>query len=100
MTEVVARAATRYIGVFCGRPDQVSRVRHEVARHLAGHPATDDAVLIMGSGLTMVDYVLSLLRAGHRGPITGRTVRRSAGSVTPGLWPRKRENTKRFCYRK
>jgi uncharacterized NAD(P)/FAD-binding protein YdhS len=32
--------------------------------------APNDSVLIMGSGLTMVDYVLSLLRAQHRGPIT------------------------------
>ena len=47
MTEAVAQAATRYTGVFCGRPDQVSRARHEVARYLAGHAAADDAALII-----------------------------------------------------
>jgi anti-sigma regulatory factor (Ser/Thr protein kinase) len=40
-------AATGYSGTFPGRPDQVQRARHEVARHLAGHPVTDDAVLVI-----------------------------------------------------
>ena len=47
MTEAVAPAAIRYTGVFCGRPDQVSRARHEVARYLAGHAVADDAALII-----------------------------------------------------
>ena len=38
--------ATRYEGTFGGRPDQVRRGREEVAAHLAGFPARDDAVLI------------------------------------------------------
>ncbi len=42
--------------------------------------APDDAVLIVGLELTMVDYVLSLLQAGHRGPITALSRR--------GLLPR------------
>ena len=44
-----AAQATRYRGIFPGRPEQVARVRHEVRRYLsgAGCPAavTDDAVL-------------------------------------------------------
>ena len=47
VTETVAQAVSTYTGVFRGRPDQVSRVRREVARHLAGHAAADDAVLIV-----------------------------------------------------
>jgi ANTAR domain/GAF domain/Histidine kinase-like ATPase domain len=47
VTGTVAQAASTYTGVFCGRPDQVSRVRREVAQYLAGHAAADDAVLIV-----------------------------------------------------
>jgi uncharacterized NAD(P)/FAD-binding protein YdhS len=35
----------------------------------------DGSVLILGSGLTMVDYVLSLLRDGHTGPIVAMSRR-------------------------
>jgi uncharacterized NAD(P)/FAD-binding protein YdhS len=35
----------------------------------------DHSVLILGSGLTMVDYVLSLLRDGHTGPIVAMSRR-------------------------
>jgi serine/threonine-protein kinase RsbW len=47
VTETVARAASIYTGVFCGLPDQVSRARREVARHLAEHAVADDAALIV-----------------------------------------------------
>jgi ANTAR domain-containing protein/GAF domain-containing protein/histidine kinase-like protein len=47
VTETVAQAARTYTGVFRGRPDQVSRVRREIARHLAGHAAADDAALVV-----------------------------------------------------
>ena len=40
-----ATAAT-YTGTFLGRAEEVSRVRREVARHLADCPAADEAVLV------------------------------------------------------
>ena len=39
-------AATRHTGTYPGRADQVRHVRHAIARHLAGCPAADDAILI------------------------------------------------------
>jgi hypothetical protein len=38
--------ATRFTGTYPGRPDQVQDARRAVARHLAGCPALDDAILI------------------------------------------------------
>ncbi|SHN68762.1 FAD/NAD(P)-binding protein [Bradyrhizobium erythrophlei] len=35
----------------------------------------DASVLVLGTGLTMVDYVLSMLRDGHRGPIVAMSRR-------------------------
>jgi serine/threonine-protein kinase RsbW len=46
VTRSSAVEAARYTGTYPGRPDQVQRACKDVARHLAGHPATDDAVLI------------------------------------------------------
>jgi anti-sigma regulatory factor (Ser/Thr protein kinase) len=40
-------AATCYTGIYPGRADQLHHVRRAVARHLAGCPAADDAVLIL-----------------------------------------------------
>ncbi len=41
-----AATATEYTETFNGAADQVSPVRHEVARHLGDCPVTNDAVLI------------------------------------------------------
>ncbi len=46
MSRATAGSATWYQRTFCGRADQVARVRREIAAHLDGCPATDDAVLI------------------------------------------------------
>ena len=40
-------AVTRYTGTYPGRADQVHHLRRAVARHLAGCPVADDAVLIV-----------------------------------------------------
>lgn len=44
---MTAETATWYEQTFPGCPDQVSRVRHEITRHLDGCPVTDDAVLVV-----------------------------------------------------
>jgi anti-sigma regulatory factor (Ser/Thr protein kinase) len=40
-------APTCYTGIYPGHADQLHHVRRAVARHLAGCPAADDAVLIL-----------------------------------------------------
>ena len=47
MSSAAAQAATRYQRTFHGQADQVARVRREIAAHLAGCPAADDAILIV-----------------------------------------------------
>ena len=47
MTRSSAAQAARTTGTYPGQPNQVQRARKDVARHLAGHPATDNAVLIV-----------------------------------------------------
>jgi anti-sigma regulatory factor (Ser/Thr protein kinase) len=47
MNTAAAQAATWYQRTFHGRADQVARVRREIAAHLEGCPAADDAVLIV-----------------------------------------------------
>ena len=46
MSSAAAQTAISYERTFPGRADQVGLVRRDIAGHLAGHPATSDAVLI------------------------------------------------------
>ncbi len=46
MVRAAAEGVTGYQRAFRGQADQLSLVRHDVARHLAGCPAAADVVLI------------------------------------------------------
>ena len=46
MSSAAAQTAISYQRTFPGRADQVGLVRRDIASYLAGHRATDDAVLI------------------------------------------------------
>jgi anti-sigma regulatory factor (Ser/Thr protein kinase) len=46
VSSTATEAAVRYQRTFHGRADQVARVRREIAAHLAGCLAADDAILI------------------------------------------------------
>jgi anti-sigma regulatory factor (Ser/Thr protein kinase) len=47
MISATASTASSYTGVFPGRTDQIRHARHQITRHLAGHPAAADAALII-----------------------------------------------------
>ncbi len=57
-------AATRHTSTYPGRADQVHHVRRAIARHLAGCPAANDAVLI-ASELAANAILHSRSRAEH-----------------------------------
>ena len=54
--------ATWYQHTFHGRPDQVARIRHEIAAHLAGCPRADDVVLVASEFATN-----SIVHSGSQG---------------------------------
>lgn len=69
--------ATRFTGMYPGRPDQVRDARRAVARHLAGCPALDDAVLITSELASN-----AVLHSASRGEFF--TVRASGTRITSG----------------
>jgi two-component sensor histidine kinase len=52
VNSAATQAATRYQRTFHGQADQVAQVRREIAAHLDGSPAADDAILIMSEIVT------------------------------------------------
>ncbi|GAA1936820.1 FAD/NAD(P)-binding protein [Kitasatospora viridis] len=64
---------------------------YPVARRLAGIGA-DQRVVVLGSGLTAIDVVLSLTAAGHR----GKVVLASRRGILPGVRQRPVEHTLRY----
>ena len=69
---------------------------HEPSEHLAApfvgpwkdprawNEAPDSTILILGTGLTMVDAGISLSESGHRGPIVALSPRSSAARASQG----------------
>ena len=61
MSSAAAQTAISYERTFPGRADQVGLVRRDIASYLAGHPAADDAVLIVSDSLNLLTYSFGLL---------------------------------------
>jgi anti-sigma regulatory factor (Ser/Thr protein kinase) len=68
--------ATAYQGTFCGRAEEVSRIRHQIASYLAGCPAADDVVLIAGEFAAN-----AVLHSRSRGQLIQVRCQMSPGSV-------------------